>query len=236
MSSAPRTCTNSFSSSFPAAPQGRGTGTFLIFLCFCIAKSPSIWVFPVSKTAPTLVCRSSFFHVVKMTVPNSALPVFTAKNCPGQAQGGLSRDSERFLRETAPGGHFLAAELFSTDGDLSACKEGFRDGRQPGAEAFSRFRRIPPRNSIGIRAARSHKERKLFALFICARQRIIGAAAHQVFKLIAAGLSKGIPRLRDRHIPIAGYRQRHIAVEGTDPGVCRDAALRSGPSQSSSGI
>ena len=186
MNSAPRTCTNSFSSSFPAAPQGRGTGTFLIFLCFCIAKSPSIWVFPVNKTAPTLVCRSSFFHVVKMTVPNSALPVFTAKNRPGQAQGGLSRDSERFLRETAPGGHFLAAELFSTDGDLSACKEGFRDGRQPGAEA--------------------------------------------------AGLSKGIPRLRDRHIPIAGYRQRHIAVEGTDPGVCRDAALRSGPSQSSSGI
>lgn len=160
------------------------------------------------------------------------------KTAPGsQIQGGLSRDSERFLRETAPGGHFLAAELFSTDGDLSACKEGFRDGGQPGAEALSRFRRIPPRNSIGIRAAaRSHKERKVFALFICARQRIIGAAAHQILKLIAAGLSKGIPRLRDRHIPIAGYRQRHIAVEGTDPGVCRDAALRSGPSQSSSGI
>ena len=169
MSSAPRTCTNSFSSSFPAAPQGRGTGTFLIFLCFCIAKSPSIWVFPVSKTAPTLVCRSSFFHVVKMTVPNSALPVFTAKNCPGQAQGGLSRDSERFLCKTAPRGHLPAAELFSADGDLSACKEGFRDGRQSGAEALSRFRRIPPRNSIGIRAARSHKERKVFALFICAR-------------------------------------------------------------------
>lgn len=116
MNSAPRTCTNSFSSSFPAAPQGRGTGTFLIFLCFCIAKSPSIWVFPVNKTAPTLVCRSSFFHVVKMTVPNSALPVFTAKNRPGQAQGGLSRDSERFLRKTAPRGHLPAAEYFSTEG------------------------------------------------------------------------------------------------------------------------
>ena len=173
MSSAPRTCTNDsawrFRASCPVAPQGRGTDTFLIFLCFCIAKSPSIWVFPVNKTAPTLVCRSSFFHVVKMTEPNSALPVFTAKNCPGQAQGGLSRDSERFLRKTAPGGHLPAAEYFSTDGDLSACKEGFRDGRQPGAEALSRFRRIPPRNSIGIRAARSHKERKVFALFICAR-------------------------------------------------------------------
>ena len=84
MNSAPRTCTNSFSSSFPAAPQGRGTGTFLIFLCFCIAKSPSIWVFPVNKTAPALVCRSSFFHVVKMAVPNSAVPVFTAKNRHGQ--------------------------------------------------------------------------------------------------------------------------------------------------------
>ena len=120
MNSAPRTCTNDsawrFRASCPVAPQGRGTGTFLILLCFCIAKSPSIWVFPVNKTAPTLVCRSSFFHVVKMTVPNSALPVFTAKNRPGQAQGGLSRDSERFLRETAPGGHFLAAELFSTEG------------------------------------------------------------------------------------------------------------------------
>ena len=105
-----------FCASFPVAPQGRGNGTFLIFLCFCIAKSPSIWVFPVNKTAPTLVCRSSFFHVVKMTVPNSALPVFTAKNCPGQAQGGLSRDSERFLRETSPRGHLPAAEYFSTEG------------------------------------------------------------------------------------------------------------------------
>ena len=116
MSSAPRTCTNSFSSSFPAAPQGRGNGTFLIFPRFCIAKSPSIWVFPVSKTAPTLVCRSSFFHVAKMAVSNSAPPVFTAKNCPGQAQGGLSRDSERFLCKTAPRGHLPAAEYFSIEG------------------------------------------------------------------------------------------------------------------------
>ncbi|MFR6693886.1 MAG: hypothetical protein ACLUS6_07770, partial [Dysosmobacter sp.] len=38
---------------------------------------------------------------------------FHGKKLPGQAQGGLSRDSERFLRETAPGGHFLAAVLFS---------------------------------------------------------------------------------------------------------------------------
>ena len=82
MSSAPRTCTNSFSSSFPAAPQGRGTGTFLIFLCFCIAKSPSIWVFPVNKTAPTLVCRSSFFHVVKMAVPNRRTACFHSKRPP----------------------------------------------------------------------------------------------------------------------------------------------------------
>ena len=103
--------------SFPAAPQGRGTGTFLIFLCFCIAKSPSIWVFPVNKTTPALVCRSSFFHVVKMTVPNSALPVFTVKDRLGsQTQGGLSRDSERFLCKAAPRGHLPAAEYFSTEG------------------------------------------------------------------------------------------------------------------------
>ena len=82
MNSAPRTCTNSFSSSFPAAPQERGTGTFLIFLCFCIAKSPSIWVFPVNKTAPTLVCRSSFFHVVKMAVPNRRTACFHSKRPP----------------------------------------------------------------------------------------------------------------------------------------------------------
>lgn len=70
---------------------------------------------------------------------------------------------------------FAGCGVFLDRGNLSACKEGFRDSRQPGAEALSRFRRIPPRNSIGIRAAaRSHKERKVFALFICARQRIIG--------------------------------------------------------------
>ena len=71
-----------FCASFPVAPQGRGNGTFLIFLCFCIAKSPSIWVFPVNKTAPTLVCRSSFFHVVKMAVPNRRTACFHSKRPP----------------------------------------------------------------------------------------------------------------------------------------------------------
>lgn len=39
------------------------------------------------------------------------------KTAPGsQIQGGLSRDSERFLRKTAPRGHLPAAEYFSTEG------------------------------------------------------------------------------------------------------------------------
>ena len=39
------------------------------------------------------------------------------KTAPGsQIQGGLSRDSERFLRETAPRGYLPAAEYFSTEG------------------------------------------------------------------------------------------------------------------------
>lgn len=164
---------------------------------------------------------------------------FHGKKLPGSS----TRRSFSAIRNVSPRNSsqraFAGCEVFLDRGNLSACKEGFRDSRQPGAEALSRFRRIPPRNSIGIRAAaRSHKERKVFALFICARQRVTGAAAHQILKFIAAGLSKGIRASVTVISPITGYRQRHIAVEGADPDVRWDAVLRGllRPSQSSSGI
>ena len=53
-----------------------------------------------------LVCRSSFFHVVKMTVPNSALPVFTAKNCPGQAKAIFRAIRNVFSAKQLPEGIF----------------------------------------------------------------------------------------------------------------------------------
>ena len=62
MNAASRKCANagawSFCASFPVAPQGRGNGTFLILLCFCIAKMPC--------SGPETACRSRWLTDYKV--------------------------------------------------------------------------------------------------------------------------------------------------------------------------
>ena len=172
MNSAPRTCTNDsawrFRASCPVAPQGRGTGTFLILLCFCIAKTRLSGFFRQTKLLRRLCAGAVFFTLSKWPCQIPQCLFSRQKTAMGNPRRSFARFGA-FSPQSSFRRAFAGCGVFLDRGNLSACKEGFRDSRQSGAEALSRFRRIPPRNSIGIRAARSHKERKVFALFICAR-------------------------------------------------------------------
>ena len=102
MNAASQKCANagacSFCASFPVAPQGRGNGTFLILLCFCIAKhSP----------------RSSPSRAVRLKWKRHCEPVRTLvwqsrgsswSPCRGRCQAHLFATKERYRCGLPPAG------------------------------------------------------------------------------------------------------------------------------------
>lgn len=124
------------------------------------SKKPVYLGFSGKQNCSDTCVPEQFFPRCQIDRTKFCIACFHGKKLPGSSTRRSFARFGTFPPQNSSRRAFAGCGVFLDRGNLSACKEGFRDSRQPGAEALSRFRRIPPRNSIGIRAARSHKERK----------------------------------------------------------------------------
>ena len=151
-------------------PAGARNWHISYFSMLLHSKKPVYLGFSGKQNCSDTCVPEQFFPRCQIDRTKFCIACFHGKKLPGSSTRRSFARFGTFPPQNSSRRAFAGCGVFLDRGNLSACKEGFRDSRQSGAEALSRFRRIPPRNSIGIRAAaRSHKERKVFALFICAR-------------------------------------------------------------------